>query len=286
MSKDKKIPKEYAIVVSLIIFFTIVIFTGGVRIYLITKDRLARVDLANIDVIEFDTNIDMASYNLRIVNSMQEAYAIDIYYGSIPGLESVSATAVTDDIVIFNMLRKLNSALAQYPKNLIREIESKGYEISIYLVEQFKTNVEALANRNSIGQMKIYMSNTADLERAIHHELYHILDYYIKLESSESLVYRNWNKYNPDGFEYVGNIDSITPEYVYAGLPGAYFVTAYAKYSDKEDRAETFAEMLTASKEELFFNEEGAIKGKIEVIKKALYDNFNSVKLEDKLAWE
>ena len=286
MSKDKKIPKEYAIVVSLIIFFTIVIITGGIRIYLVTKDRLERVDLANIDVIELDTNVDMSSYNLRIANSMRQAYSIDVYYGSMPGLESVSAIAVTDNTVIFNMLRELNSALSQYPKDLIAEIESKGYEISIHLVDCFTTNVEALANRNSIGQMKIYMSNTADIERALHHELYHILDYYIKLESDESLVYRNWNKYNPKGFKYIDDIDAITAKDVYVGMPGAYFVTAYAKYSEKEDRAETFAEMLTASRDELFFNEDGPIKGKMEVIKKVLYDSFNSVKLEDKLSWE
>lgn len=286
MSKEKRIPKEYAIVVSLIIFFTIVILTGGVRIYLVTKERLARVDLANIDVIEIDTNIDLSSYNLRITNSIREKYGVDIYYGLMPGLESVDAVAVTDDTVIFNMLKELNEALSQYPEDLIREIESKGYELSIYLVDYFKTNVEALANRNSIGQMKVYMSNTVDIKRAIHHEFYHILDYYIRLEGYTNLQYLGWNSYNPKSFEYLENIDRIDSKYVYIGQPGAYFVTAYAKYSEKEDRAETFAEMMTAERDEVFFNDNEPIKGKMDLIKNVLYNTFNTIKIEENLVWD
>lgn len=286
MSKEKRMPKEYAIVVSLMIFFTIVILVGGIRIYLITKEKIEGVDLANIDILEVDTNIDLASYNLRIANSIRQTYGIDIYYGITPGLESVNAVAVTDDTVIFEMLKEVNAVLLSYPENLIREIESKDYELSIYLVDYFTTNVEALANRNSIGQMKIYISNTLDVERALHHEYYHILDYYIKLETDEGLAYLDWEKYNPSDFVYTEDIDSITSKYVYDGMSGAYFVTPYAKYSEKEDRAETFAEMITASKDEIFFNENEPINGKMNVIKKVLYNTFATVRDENKLSWE
>jgi len=286
VSKEKKMPKEYAIVVSLMIFFTMVILVGTVRIYLITKDRTQTVDLANIDVIETDTNIDLSSYNLRIANSIRETYGIDVYYGDNLNLESVNAVAVTDDVVIFEMLKAVNNMLDVYPEELVKEIESKGYELSIYLVDYFTTNVEALANRNSIGQMKIYISNTTDMNRALHHEYYHILDYYIKLESDENLAYTLWDKYNPRGFEYSEDINNITSKYVYKGEEGAFFVTAYAKYSEKEDRAETFAEMMTASGNELFFRDNGPINSKINIIRKVLYSTFETVKLEENLAWE
>lgn len=286
MSKEKRIPKEYAIVVSLIIFFTIVILTGSIRIYLVTKDKLESVDLANIDVIELDTNIDLSSYNLRIANSIRDTYGIDVYYGNIQGLESVNAVALTDDTIIFNMLKEVNEVLAKYPEDIIREIESRGYELSIYLVDYFTNNVEALANRNTIGQMKIYMSNTEDVIRALHHEYYHILDYYIRLETDETIAYLNWDSYNPISFEYTGDINNITANYVYNGKSGAHFVTAYAKYSVKEDRAETFAEMVTAKKDEIFFNENEPIKGKMEIIKKVLYNTFETVRREQVLAWE
>lgn len=285
MSKEKKMPKEYAIVVSLAIFFTIVILVGTIRLYLISKNNFETIDLSVLDAIETDTNIDLANYNLRIANGIKQVYGIDVYYGENLGLNSVNAVAITDDTVIFDMLKEINIMLSMYPKNLVSEIEEQGYEISIYLVDYFTTNIEALANRNSIGQMKIYMSNTTDIQRALHHEYYHILDYYIKLETDEALAYLDWSKYNPMNFEYTEDIDNITQKYVYDGKPGAYFVTAYAKYSVKEDRAETFAEIMTASKDELFFNENEPIKSKINIIREVLYKTFETIRLDDTLAW-
>lgn len=286
MSKEKRMPKEYAIVVSLMIFFTIVILVGTVRIYLITKDRLERVDLANIDILEMDTNVDFSNYNIKIINSIKDKYGLDIYYGNMPELKSVNAVAITDEIAVFNMLKEIIMVLSKYPDALIREIESKGYELSIYLVDYFATNVQALANRNSIGQMKIYMSNTDDLGRALHHEYYHILDYYVRLEFNETILYMDWDKYNPKEFKYTENVDEITGKYVYKGESGAYFVTPYAKYSLKEDIAETFAEMMTAQKDEIFFLEGEPIRGKIDVIKSVLYNTFKTVRQQPTLAWE
>jgi len=286
VSKEKRMPKEYAIVVSLMIFFTIVILVGGIRIYLVTKDKFNIAELSSIKIIEEDTNIDLANYNLRIANSIRDTYGVDVYYGRVPGLESVNAIPVTDDQTILKMLIQVNNMLQVYPEGLIKEIESKGYELSIYLVDYFTVGVEALANRNSIGQMKIYISNTTDINRVLHHEYYHILDYYIKLESDENVAYLLWDKYNPEGFEYSQDVGKLNSKYVYNKDKGAYFVTLYAKFSEKEDRAETFAEMITASKEEDFFKADGAIKGKINIIKKVLYNTFKTVRDEQSLAWD
>ena len=286
MAKEKRIPKEYAIVVSLIMFFTVVIVVGITRVYLVTKDRLNRMDLSAIDVLEVDTNIDLSSYNIRIADAIRRDYGVDIYYGDDLSLESVNAVPVTDPDNIFDMLRQVNAVLSKYPKDLVHEIESKDYTISIYLVDHFTNGIEALANRNTSGQMKIYIGNTIDFERALHHEYYHILDYYIRLENDESIIYKDWDKYNPRGFMYSGDVNNITSKYIYYGESGAYFVTPYAKYSEKEDKAETFAEMITASKDEIFFNEGEPINGKISVIKKTLYNVFESVRREPILAWE
>lgn len=286
MSKEKKMPKEYAIVVSLMIFFTIVILVGGVRIYLVTNDRLNKVDLASIDDLVMSTALEMEEYNVRIVNSIKDTYDVDIYYGDIQGLDSLNAWPIKDDKIIFEMLKEVNKVLGAYPIDIIREIESKGYEINIYLVDGFEGNLEAVANRNSIGQMNIYVSNAVNMNRVLHHECYHILDYYIRLESDENLAYLNWEKFNPSNFKYTESISDITSKYVYDGSEGANFVTLYAKYSEKEDRAETFAEMLTADRSEIFFNSGEPIKGKIDIIKKVLYNTFLSVRNAQKLAWD
>ncbi|MBR6689401.1 MAG: hypothetical protein IKL68_05240 [Clostridia bacterium] len=282
--KEKKMPKEYAAIVTLCIFFTIITIVGGIRLYFVISIDRARVDLENIDIIEQNTTIDTNRMNLAISNTIEEEYGIDVYYGEGVNAVSVNATNITDSSEIFAMLRELAGALAKYPQNLIKEIEDKGYMVSLHLVDKFNNNIEALANRNSIGQFNIYMSNNLDIERAFHHEFYHILDYYIKLETMER--YNMWNKYNPKGFKYSNNVNSLTSKYVYKGQSGAYFVTTYAKYSEKEDRAETFAEMMTANRMELFFTEGENIKYKMNLIISVLKKSFVTVRNEDSLAWE
>lgn len=277
-------PKEYAAIVSLTIFFALVTIVGSIRLYYTLSEATVQVDLDNINVIEQNTNIDMTRINLGLRNSLREKYGIDIYYGNNLNVSSVNAINITNSDEIFSMLRDLNDALSKYPQDLIKEIEQQGYTVSIYLVDSFVNNIEALANRNTIGQFNIYMSNTLDIERAFHHEFYHILEYYIKLETVER--YALWNKYNPDGFKYTNDVNSITSKYVYNGQSGAYFVTLYAKYSEKEDRAETFAEMMTANRMELFFNEGEYIKSKIDLISSVLRNTFQTVRFENNLAWE
>lgn len=282
--KEKKMPKEYAAIVSLCIFFTIVTIVGGVRLFFVLSAKNTKVDLENIDIIEQNTNLDINRMNLAISNTLEEQYGVDIYYGEGVNAASVNATVITDKSEIFSMLRAITRALTKYPDDIIREIESKGYMVSIHLVDKFTNNIEALANRNSIGHFNIYISDSIEIERAFHHEFYHILDYYIKLETAER--YAMWNKYNPRGFKYSNNVNSLTTKYVYNGQSGAHFVTAYAKYSEKEDRAETFAEMMTANKMEKFFDEGENIKSKMNLIIKVLNSSFESIRKKETLAWE
>lgn len=282
--KEKRMPKEYAAIVTLCIFFTVVTIVGGIRLYFVISMDRARVDLEHIDIIEQNTNIDINRMNLAISNTIEEQYGMDVNYGEDVNAASVNATNIIDNSKIFNMLRDVASALTKYPKGLIKEIEASGYMVSIHLVDKFENNIEALANRNSIGQFNIYMSNNLDIERAFHHEFYHIMDYYIKLETAER--YELWNKYNPNGFRYTNNVLNLNSKYVYNGQSGAYFVTTYAKFSEKEDRAETFAEMMTANKMEVFFNDGEHIKSKINLIIQVLRESFVTVKNEESLAWE
>lgn len=285
MSNKKTIPKEYAIVVSLVIFFTLVILVGTVRVVRTTKDKINRIDLAKIDIIENSSNVDMNSLNLRVKNAIEEKYGVTVYYGEGVSLESVNAVVISDENRIFEMLKELNTVLSKYPEGLVNEIESKGYTVMIYFVDYFKSDMVALANRNTIGQFKIYISDTKELGRAIHHEYYHILDYYIKLEFNEKTEYKDWNKYNPASFVYANNVDTLTTEYVYYGQTGANFVTVYAKFSEKEDRAETFAEMMTADRRSIFFNDDEKIKGKINIITGVLRNTFITVRNADEIFW-
>ena len=283
MSKEKKLPKEYAIKESLIIFFLVITIVGTYRLIKIFDRKEVQIDLEKINVIEQDTSINYSTYNIALANALEERFGIDIYYGDKLNLESVNAVNIQDEKEIFSMLIEVANTLSRYPDSLVREIEQKGYKVYIYLVSYFTTNMEALANRNSIGEFKIYMSNTINIERTLHHEFYHILDYYIKLENNEDILYKDWKMYNPEDFEYKADVKLIDGKYVYKGDSGAYFVSAYAKYSEKEDRAETFAEMVTANKSEAFFKRKEPIYSKMNIIKNALITSFKTITSKDSI---
>ena len=286
MAKDKVTSKEYLIIVSLMIFFVLVTLVGVVRLALVLNNKVNTVDIDSLYALaeQQEYEVDYKNINMQIIDKISMDYGLNIYYGENTNLGSVNAVNIVDEYLVFEMLKEINEALSKYPKGLISEIESKGYTVSLYLVDHFNLNMEALANRNTIGQFNIYMSNTDDITRALHHEFYHILDYYIKLETNET--YDMWNTYNPRGYIYPEDVNELTSKYVYKGESGAHFVTLYAKVSEKEDRAETFAEMLTASRDEKFFGTGEYIYSKINLIIDVLDSTFKTVRNEEVVAWK
>ena len=77
------------------------------------------------------------------------------------------------------------NCLEKYPNSIFKEIELKDYTVEICLVDYFSNDNIALATRDSNNKFKIYLAynqNSKKLQRAVHHETYHILEYYMKLE--------------------------------------------------------------------------------------------------------
>ena len=163
----------------------------------------------------------------------------------------------------------------------IKEIYDLGIEICI--VDYFENENIALATRDSNNNFKIYLSNVdkdTKVKQSIHHEMYHILEYYMKLEFDITDLYKDWNKYNPEGFEYQENIALLDTSYVYGvdNTRDSYFVSIYSKVSDKEDRAEVFANNMIVDSIPSYYNDNtGAIKNKMMLISNALDTSFYSI---------
>ena len=138
--------------------------------------------------------------------------------------------------------------LEKYPQSMFKPFKDKEYKIDVVLLDEFNNNNIALASKNNLNEVKLYVSNTDDFERAIHHELFHIFEYYITDKNED--VFKGWDSFNPKYFSYEANVSNLDSTYVYLkkyhnqNLNDSYFVTKYAKTSAKEDRAETFAEMM------------------------------------------
>lgn len=196
--------------------------------------------------------------NIYYINDIRNKYGITVDYGEATSssLAKVSASAQQDEVIVNNNLKLLLGALSKYPEDLFRNIKNTDYSITIVLVDSFSNDNLALASRNNLNEYKIYVSNNAKFERAFHHEMYHVLEYYMKSKNQE--LNSGWSSFNPDGFTYESDVEKLNRDYVYytkSDLKNAYFVTKYSKVSQKEDRAEIFAELMVMEKKNDYLNE-------------------------------
>ena len=279
--------KEYAVIVNLIIFFAVLIVVAGIRLVIIItthEDKITKEEYLYITEQSKLQGLDTENANVRYVNLLNERYGIDIHYGK--GTESfaksVQAVPIMDSKKITEMLVELTRALEKYPQNIIKEMDNKGYTVSIYLVDYFENANVALANRNSNNEFKIYISYNETFERAMHHETYHVLEYFMNLEYGLDNIFEDWNTLNPEGFVYPEDVNKLNRKYVY-GLDKerpAYFVTLYSKYSAKEDRAEIFAENMVAETTPIYYTS-NHLQNKMLTIKKGLESCFESSRINE-----
>lgn len=300
MNRENIKNKHYSL--SVTFSFFILIMASLVMIVLThdnNESKLEQIDYANIESINplvidrSNQDIDKTSNNIELAEEIERVYNIEVLYGS--GTESlaktVEATAIYNESDINSILLEMIDCLEKYPSNIFKEIELKDYTVEICLVDYFSNDNIALATRDSNNNFKIFLAynkNSSKIQRAVHHETYHILEYYMKLEFDINELYKDWNLYNPEAFVYEPNIALLDTNYVYnIDKQGrAYFVSVYSKVSDKEDRAEVFADTMIAGEKPLYYTDSiGAIKNKVSLISNAINHCFYSAKYNTSLYW-
>ena len=249
MEKKETHRKNYITTVSILIFINILMLVGIYRLIkvFVLGDNVSKtpyVDYTNSNVEYYD--VDVATLKEKLENK----YNFKIFYGASTAqyLSQVEAEAIDSREDLYAMLGNVLTDLAKYPKDFINEIQSKGYKVMLHLVDHFNNDNLALANRTTSGVFNIYISNSKDVNKAMHHETYHILEYYMKLEKKINEYYSAWTKYNPEEFEYAHTTKGLNGKYVhgYDKTSACSFVTVYSKYSETEDRAEVFSSMMVS----------------------------------------
>ncbi len=208
------------------------------------------------------SNLESSSYsveeeNMYYISQIKEKYNIIVSYGENTknSANKVDATVQENELIVNNNLKILLDALKKYPQDLFKVINHSNYSINIYLVNSFNNDNLALASRNNLNEYKIYISNNSKFERSFHHEMYHILEYFMK--SKNPTLANDWFKLNPSEFSYTGTTENLNRDYVYyvaSDLKNAYFVSKYSKVSDKEDRAEVFSEIMVMDTKKEYLN--------------------------------
>ena len=225
--------------------------------------------------------------NKQLVNNIKKKYGITVLYAKDVKdfAMRLDATEQNDLYIVNNNLKIIEKALEKYPVSAFNMSIYKTNPIYIMLVDSFNNDNLALASRNSLNEYRMYISNTEKFERAFHHEMYHILEYF--MASNDSNIYYAWNDLNPVGFTYNEDISKLNKDYVYIKadnekneeLDNPYFLTKYSKTTPKEDRAEIFAELMSLNEIPNYLEYGKNIRKKVDMITSTIdetvtHDNF------------
>lgn len=298
----ENVPKRrMSMITDIAIFFVITSMT----IYVFNHYYKSRVDYSYyVDNNKISLNsivsnkrqiVNIEAENKMYIKNIKDEYGIKIKYGNdiIEFTEKVDAIPQYDSNVINNNLKIIYKALEKYPDEVFDMTRSKKYPITVMIVDKFNNDNLALAAKNSLNEFRLYISNTENFERAFHHEMYHLLEYY--MSDTKKYLYASWNSFNPSDFKYEKDISKLTDDYVYNNdevseslvdessvnieAPkdeNPYFVSKYSKVTEKEDRAEIFAEMMICIKKPKYLNKDQNIRKKAEVMNDTIKKNITN----------
>ena len=274
-SKLNKETKRLSIITDLVLLLPLIIATLIViksfdvpNIYDTTATEVLSLEIKNLSVEE---------ENEIYIQKIKKEFGINVVYGkSVEVFASrLEAVAQYDEYIINNNLKILYNSLNKYPKKVFEMSISKENPIYIMLVDHFENNNLALASRNNLDEYRIYLSNAEKLERAFHHEMYHVLEYYMSKHNYK--LYLKWDNLNPVGFKYNEDTTKLTKEFVYDEANNEneeyYFLTRYSKTTEKEDRAEIFAELMILEKTPKYLVQNQKIRKKVDEIFNAIGEN-------------
>lgn len=244
----------------ILIIILIIIGVSGLYLYNLKDD-----DISNLTKYKDKENQSLASV-------IHDEYNISLNYGSDIKLYMSIYDANTEynNIIINNEISLLIETLKQYPKEIFNELKSRNYSFKIYIVNSFSDKITLAKAKKDNKNLEIIISNNQDFVRTFHHEMFHIIEYYLADKCKTKDVFKEWNTYNPHNFHYNKNYVKLTNMYIYSSddIDNSYFVTKYSKASEKEDRAEIFAEFMINSN---YWKKSKIIKQKTNYILDILY---------------
>ncbi len=264
---------------SIFTYFIIFVFIVGLTV-LTVKELDISSGLEEI-LYQKDVISNVEQENKYYINKIKKEYGIIIGYGEDEKsfLSSVNANIQYDVNIVNNNIKIIYNALKKYPSDVFNIFKEEKYSLYILLVSEFNDNNLALASKNTLNQYRIFLSNNENFERSLHHEFFHVLEYY--MSDKVKYLYYAWNSYNPTNFNYEQNISKLTDEYVYNKYvteeknSNSYFLTKYSKVSSKEDRAEIFAEIMMLNKKEGYLKRGTNISKKINYLINEIRENIS-----------
>ena len=184
----------------------------------------------------------------------------------------------------------LNERLASFPEGMLEAAISHFSSLKICLVREITGSAESgsLSSANGIQFMNgtdayIVLAAGDTSEKALYHELYHVMETHIL---GNSIALDQWAKLNPVGFEYdydyLANAQRDGSEFLQPDTRS--FVDTYSMSYPKEDRARIFEYAMTAGSDSLFAA--SPLQYKLKMLCQGIREAFGLKKSTENFPWE
>lgn len=190
-----------------------------------------------------------------------------------------TATQALQPNQYMGMLSELKNILRRYPNGFFREFRANGMPLTFYLVDSVQNNAFAgFFDRQFVNDLKIVLTRKDYfLSLTANHEITHAIDTFLDIKMYPREPYSEYTALNPAGFKYLSEDRNANfPQYVWKNdnRQNAYFTTAYAQSTPREDRAELFKFMMRDYDAVGIFNNSPHLRAKAQVLARQINQNF------------
>ena len=192
--------------------------------------------------------------------------------------------------VLRQELRYLEQRLANFPKEVLAATASHFSNLNICLVRSVTGSAESGSLDTATGitfyegtEAYIVLSAGQTSEKALYHELYHVMETHIL---GNSIALDQWAKLNPVGFaydyDYAANARRDGSEYLQPDTRS--FVDTYSMSFPKEDRARILEYAMTPGNEALF--SASPLQFKLKTLCQGIREAYGLKKSPESYLWE
>lgn len=190
-----------------------------------------------------------------------------------------TATQALQPNQYIGMLSELKNILRRYPNGFFREFRANGMPLTFYLVDSVQNNAFAgFFDRQFVNDLKIVLTRKDYfLSLTANHEITHAIDTFLDIKMYPREPYSEYTALNPAGFKYLSEDRNANfSQYVWKNdnRQNAYFTTAYAQSTPREDRAELFKFMMRDYDAVGIFNNSPHLRAKAQVLARQINQNF------------
>ena len=194
----------------------------------------------------------------------------------------------SDETLIAQGLLALDQALGLYPRNFFSQFQNGIGDGGIYfcLTGAIQGSLDPVGKaQKTRNRYELLLDVGAeDLEKTIHHELWHAIEMKISTTAFDTEA---WNDLNPNGSSYYEKYDSGIKKYTkwtYASTGSkCYYVDSYARINAREDRARIMEFVMGTDASDLMRS--SVLKKKLQIMSDTLREYFDTTGWGD-VYWE